>query len=75
MCFIGISALLFCTRYLSAAIFGSGVTGWNEEIFGSFLSYTGNTLVIVSLVALLPGIVYLLWAEVEEISAKKEKAR
>ncbi len=60
-CFIG--AFLFATRYLSAAIFGSGVTSWNQNLFGSMLEYVGNTLTVLSIISLIVGIIYLVIAE------------
>ena len=64
--FCGIAAFLFATRYITAAIFGSGVTSWNTGLFNAMLSYTGNTLVVLSLIALAVGIVYLVIAEVKK---------
>lgn len=62
---IAISALLFSTRYLSAAIFGSGVSSWNRELFQAMLTYVGNELVTLSGMALIGGILYLVWAELD----------
>ena len=60
-CFI--AAFLFSIRYISAAIFGSSVTSWNRELFSGMLKYTGNTLVILSIISLGGGIAYLVLAE------------
>jgi hypothetical protein len=62
-----ISALLYSTRYLSAAIFGSGMMGWSAENFQALLQYIGPQLSNWSLVALIFGVGYILWAEVEVI--------
>lgn len=64
--FILIAALLFCTRYISAAIFGSNVSIWNAELFAAMLEYTGSELLVISIISLLVGIVYLFWAEKEK---------
>jgi len=60
------AALLFCTRYVSAAIFGSGVVSWSSELFSQMLSYVGIGLPIMSVISLLIGIFYLIWAEKTE---------
>ena len=64
--FIAISALLISVKYISAAIFGSGVLSWDESLFSAMLSYVGNSLNLFSLLALLIGIIYLVAAEIEE---------
>lgn len=62
---LGISALLYSTRYLSAAIFGSSLTTWNTKLFNAMLEYVGREPVIWSIIALIAGIIYLVWAEIE----------
>lgn len=61
-----ISAILFSTRYISAAIFSSNVSSWDAELFSHMLSYVGNTLTTLSIVSLVVGIAYLLVAEILE---------
>lgn len=60
-----ISALLYATRYLSAAIFGSGISSWSRELFQAMLINVGRELVIFSAISLIAGLAYLVWAEVE----------
>ena len=67
---IAISAFLFTSRYISAAIFGSGISSWSSDLFRAMLGYVGNTLSIFGGITLTTGIVYLIWGEYEEI--KKE---
>jgi hypothetical protein len=62
---IGVAALLYATRYLSAAIFGSGVSSWNSQLFNAMLEYVGDGPQTWALVALLAGVAYLVWAEYE----------
>jgi len=71
--FIFIAALLYCTQYLTAAFFGSGVMSWSEDLFGRMLVYVGTSLSDWSLVALVVGIAYLVWAELESIRESKVK--
>ena len=54
-----ISAILISAKYMSAAIFMSNVTSWDEELFTSGLEYVGPFLSIASLVALIIGILFL----------------
>ncbi|KJS03722.1 MAG: DNA helicase [Peptococcaceae bacterium BRH_c4a] len=61
---ISIAAFLYGVRYLSAAIFGSGVSSWNRDLFESMLEYVGHGLSIWAVVALVVGVAYLVWAEV-----------
>lgn len=58
-----IAAILYSTRFLTAAIFGSGISSWNSQLFNAMLSYVGDELKTLSIVALIVGIVYLIWAE------------
>lgn len=67
-----IAALLYATRYLAAAIFGSGMMGWSSENFKALLQYVGSDLVTGSIVALVFGIIYLLWAELEQAGVIKK---
>lgn len=69
--FILISAILFSAKYISAAIFGSGVTSWDQQLFQSMLSYIGTSLNTLSILALLIGIAYICWAEYEALKPKK----
>jgi len=66
-----IAALLYSMRYLSAAIFGSGVASWNKQIFNSMLSSVGSELVTLSTIALIAGILFLVWAELEALGKSK----
>lgn len=61
-CFI--AALLYATRYLAAAIFGSGVSSWDAELFRAMLQYVGDGPVVLTILALTIGVAYLVWDEV-----------
>lgn len=61
---ITLSAVLYATRYLSAAIFGSSLNNWSAELFDAMLQYVGSGLVTWSIIALVAGILYLAWAEI-----------
>ncbi|MBD8036679.1 hypothetical protein H9635_07990 [Solibacillus sp. A46] len=70
--FIAIAAFLFSAKYISAAIFGSGVLSWNEELFNAMLTNVGSPLNVGSIIALIIGIAYLAWGEYEEFKSKKQ---
>ncbi|MBD5089675.1 MAG: hypothetical protein HDT30_12860 [Clostridiales bacterium] len=63
-CLIG--SLLFSARYITAAIFMSNTTSWDATLFEASLEYQGNGLLIFSIISLIIGILYLVWAEIEE---------
>lgn len=66
---LAISALLYAARYLSAAIYGSSSASWSAELFNAMLQYIGPGLARWSLAALVVGIVYLGWAELNAMRA------
>ena len=66
-CFV--SAILFSTRYVAAAIFMSGATSWDESLFSAGLEYVGSPLLVLSIISLVVGIAYLAW---EELGKKKD---
>lgn len=63
-CLIG--SLLFAARYITTAIFMSNTTTWDATLFEASLEYQGNGLLIFSIISLIIGILYLVWAEIEE---------
>lgn len=64
--FIAIAAFLYAARFVAAAIWGAGVTNWNTQLFSNMYDYIGNGLTIWSILALLVGAGYLIWAEISE---------
>ena len=69
MMFIGISTFIFSVRYVAAAIYGAGISienQYSEESFQKSLSYIGSTPLFLSIVALVVGIIFIVWAEVEK---------
>ena len=61
-----ISAVLACTRYISAAIFMSNVTSWVSTLFQAGLSYVGSPLKAASIIALVVGICFLGYGVVQD---------
>lgn len=64
--FIGIGALLYATRFITAAIWGSGFSTWNKENFHALLGYVDQGLTNWSLAACIIGVIYLAWAEIRQ---------
>lgn len=62
---LAVAAILYSTRYLAAAIFGSGISSWDADLFRAMLQYVGQGPGTWSLAALVAGIIYLVWAELE----------
>lgn len=71
--FCGIAALLRVSWYLSAAVFGSGVSTWNKELFQAMLQYMGNELRYASIMSLAMGIGYLVFAEISQMRGKNQQ--
>lgn len=69
-----IAAFLYGVRYLSAAIFGSGVTSWDSDLFQGMLNYIGTAPRNWSVCALILGLFYLIWAEYEATSSKTKES-
>jgi len=68
--FCMISAILFSTRYLIAAIFISNIQSWESEMYEIALKATSeNPLIFLSIISLIIGLTYLVWGE---ISKKQE---
>jgi hypothetical protein len=65
--FIVVAALLYITRFFAAAIWGGNFSTWSSQNFRYLLSYVDQGLTTWSIVALVIGLLYLLWAEISEI--------
>ena len=68
-CFI--SALLISAKYISAAIFMSGVSIWDATLFAAGLEH-GPVLSIASVAALIIGILFLGYGVYKEIRKNKK---
>ena len=54
-----IASILTAARYMTAAVFMSGVSSWNRELFQDGLNYTGPALKWAAIVALIVGVAFL----------------
>jgi hypothetical protein len=61
-----VAAILFSTRYIAAVLFMSNVTSWNSELFASGLECVGSPLLVLSIISVLIGFGYLVWADYRE---------
>lgn len=69
-CFI--SAVLISTRYISAAIFMSGVTALDTTVFAAGLEYVGPFLPVAAGVAVMIGILFLGYGLYQDIKKMKK---
>lgn len=65
-----ISAVLESTRYIAAAIFMSNVTSWDSSLFQEGLSYTGSSLKVMALIALITGLGFLVSGVLQDLRNK-----
>jgi hypothetical protein len=65
--FCAIAAFLFAVRYLAAAIYiaGANMSEYSSEMFNRWMGYVGSLPWTLAGLALLAGIAYLIWAELE----------
>ncbi|CAM4478922.1 hypothetical protein PATA110616_20785 [Paenibacillus tarimensis] len=52
---------------IAAAIIGSGLTSWNQELFETMLDTVGNGPLVLSWIAFIMGVIYLALAEFESL--------
>lgn len=66
--FCAIAAFLISIRYFTAAIYISSVNLAEQgpTVFAKWLGYIGSTPLTLAGIALLIGIVYLVWSELEK---------
>lgn len=67
-----ISAILISAKYIAAAIFMSGVTSWDAELFAEGLEYVGPFLMVISFIALIVGILFLGYGLYQDIKGSKK---
>lgn len=58
-----IACILFSVKYITVAIFMSGVSSWGSDLFDAGLEYVGSPLTVLSIISLILGLIYLVWAE------------
>ena len=63
--FCAIAAFLYGCRYIATAILMSNSAEWSKEIVNQFLSYIGSSLLVVSIISLVVGVIYLYFGERE----------
>ncbi|NBI06212.1 hypothetical protein [Senegalia massiliensis] len=63
--FLLISAILYGTKYLSAAISGVNSTSWGKDDFVRMLSYTPTLLNFYIYISFILGISLLIWYVVD----------
>ncbi len=61
--FCGIAAFLYAARCIGAAIYGAGSPSQSAPLFSALLGYVGSSLLVLSIISVIVGIVYLVLAE------------
>ena len=64
-----IAAFLMAAKYLSAAIFMSGVLSRDRELFQYGLHYVGAPLTVLAVIALAVGLLFLVWGIIQDVNA------
>lgn len=64
---ISLAVVLFCTRYIAAAIWAQHMQSWSRELYKQVLNAMGGGLVTASWLALIAGIAYLAVAEFVDV--------
>ncbi len=67
-----ISAILISAKYIAAAMFISGMTAWDAQLFKEGLKYVGPFLTISSFVARIVGILFLGYRVYQDIKEAKK---
>ena len=65
-----IASILMGVRYLTAAIFMSGISTWSPELFASGLAYCGPVLLYLAIVAAVIGVCFLVIGIIRDRKAK-----
>jgi hypothetical protein len=63
---IAIAALIYSARVIATAIVTAKFSNLDPQIFGSYLEYTDQGISLLTGIAVLAGIGYLIWAEITE---------
>lgn len=61
--FIALSTLVYISRFLTAAIYGSTQSSWSAELFQALLGYVDQGLSTAALVGLAVGVLFIGWSE------------
>ena len=67
-----IAAILAGARYLSAAVFMSGVSSWSADLYRAALDCIGPTLQIAAIVALVVGVCFLVLGFLKDGKGKEQ---
>ena len=68
--FLAIGAALYASRFVCAAIYGSGMASQSHELFEHIYDYVGFGLSGLALAFFALGGAYLLWGELESADKK-----
>lgn len=60
------AAILFSARYISAAVYMSGVSAVGNGFFQDGLNYVGPALLIAAVISLIAGVVFIIYGSIKE---------
>jgi len=60
-----IAALLFAAKHITTALYVTGMSSANSVLSLAALDYKGTALLIFSIISLVVGVAYIVWAEIE----------
>ncbi len=63
---IGIAALIYSARVIATGIITAQFTNVNSQVFGNYLEFTDQGISWLTMVAVLAGIGFLIWAEIAD---------
>ncbi|MEC0244181.1 hypothetical protein P4H66_30680 [Paenibacillus dokdonensis] len=70
--FVAIAAFLLGIRYLTAVMLLPGNNGWSWDYYHEILAKSGGTLLTLSILSLVVGIIYLVLADFKKLFQVKE---
>ena len=69
-----ISAMLYCTKFIAAALLGMNAQVLNHQMFLDRLSYVGDDLNLFSFIALVAGMYYIILGDYNPFQEKFKAA-
>ncbi len=63
---IAIAALIYSARVIATAILTNQFSNTDSQVFANYLMYTDQGVSVLTTIAILVGIGYLVWAEIED---------
>lgn len=59
--FLIIGSIFYATRFISGAIGAVNETQWGKDEFSTYMSYVPSSLMVITIIALLIGVFFVIW--------------